>query len=330
MQSNIIHIASAADEKYKKHLMAMVSSAISSAGSKYKIVFHLWGDGFSNESTLVFEGFIAGKGHEINWLEDISRGLDIPITMYFTRAASFRLFLADVIEDTVDTVIYLDSDTIVCDGGLERLANVKLDGHALAAVTDADHDFKYTRKRIGIDDKTYRYFNSGVLVINLKRWREENATGKHITAMTENHSKLLFVDQDILNLVWKDDVMYLLLNFNVTSVNYALPPKFLAKGNGSPYYRIAEIYGATETPFVLHFYGYMMNRPWKKACYHPKKNYYMKAANESPYRFAQEKTSLCEMLYYVRIHYLGYPETVIKRMFFGAASWVKSNILMRK
>ncbi len=308
-----LHIASVADEKYKGHLMAMIVSAMQSAGEDYTLVFHILGDGFTAETVTTYEDFIRGKGHEIHWLADTSGDVAIPITMYFSRAASLRLFLAEMVPSELDTILYLDSDTILCGNAVERFAQLNIGDKALGVVADADVIFKYMTRRTGITDMGYRYFNSGVLLINLKKWRAQNATQKHIETLTKWGEKLLYVDQDVLNICWKDDLCYLPLNFNVTSASYAFSPNFLAKRKGSPFYTAGEIRDATAHPLVLHFIGYTMDRPWKSACYHPLKQVYINAANLSPYGFTLEKSTPQETRKYTRMRWFRHVPAMIGR-----------------
>lgn len=322
-----LHVVSVADEKYARYMLAMIASAMASAANDVHIDFHILGDGFSPETVSVYEKFVREGGHSLHWLRDTSADAEIPLTMYFSRAASLRLFLAEMLPD-VDKAAYLDADTIVCGDGMRRLAEVDLGGRALGVVADADIIFKYMARATGITDPTYRYFNSGVMVINLAKWRREGATEKHLRVLRARQGKMVYVDQDVLNICWKDDLMYLPLNFNVTSPAYAFGAKFLEKRRfGAPYYTAPEIEDARRNPYVLHFIGYTMARPWKAACYHPKKQLFIDAANATPYGYRLEKSTPSEMYKYTRIRVLRDLEPRFLRLFWATLARVKWFVL---
>lgn len=92
-----------------------------------------------------------------------------------TRATFYRLFLADLLPDTIEKVLYLDGDIVVrqslCD-----LWNVDLTGYAIAAIPDAagiNNIEWYARLGYPPD---LGYFNAGVLLINLEYWRQNQVT----------------------------------------------------------------------------------------------------------------------------------------------------------
>ena len=297
-----LHITSTFDEKYKVYLMAMISSAIQSAGDDFELTFHLFGDGISADTTGTYETFIREKGHAVHWLRDATAGVEIPLTSYFSRVASARLFLADAIDSSVDSVVYLDSDVIVCPGAIHALYETDIGDRALGVVEDfAFTDVNAMAQNIGIYDESYRYFNSGVLIINLKKWRSENATQKHVEILAQKGSSFIYVDQDVLNLCWKDDLHYLPYRFNATSILFAFTQGDILN---APRYDTNEILEAINRPMLLHFYGFLENRPWKTFCFHPKRKLYVKAAKASPYPFVLENTPWRQSADYTKLYLL--------------------------
>lgn len=100
----------------------------------------------------------------------------------FKRAAkhisietNFRLKIASLIPN-VEKCIYLDSDLILTEN-ISKLWMQDIDDYYFAAVTD---------KKVG--------FNAGVLLINLKKWREDNLEKKFFEYAKENMSHLRSVD----------------------------------------------------------------------------------------------------------------------------------------
>src|SRR5690606_37585685 len=86
-----------------------------------------------------------------------------------------RLFLTELVPAEWRRVIYLDADTITCTN-LAALAELDLDGHLIAAVQDdgvpyvsSPHGVREWRE-LGLP-ATMRFFNAGVLVVDLEQWR---------------------------------------------------------------------------------------------------------------------------------------------------------------
>ena len=93
-------------------------------------------------------------------------------------AAFFRYFIADEVQE--DRVLYLDSDTIV-NAKLDDLFTLDLQDYAIAAVQDFDQSGWLTT------------FNSGVMVIDAKKWREKNST-QSLLELTAQHHEHVYGD----------------------------------------------------------------------------------------------------------------------------------------
>ena len=81
-----------------------------------------------------------------------------------------RLYLDDLLPESIDKVLYLDSDVLVTDS-LQELWNTDLRNHVAAGVKDCINKKYY--ELLGIKEGAH-YCNSGVILINLQKWREEH------------------------------------------------------------------------------------------------------------------------------------------------------------
>ena len=150
----------------------------------------------SNAQAMFLEQILK-EGNEENTLELIdltdmfkAEMLDsVNMRNHFTPYAMLRLF-ADKLPQIPDKIIYLDTDTII-NNDLSELYNVDVENFELACVKDI---YNWTSpSRWGIKD----YFNSGVLLLNMKKIRE---TGMFERARKLCHDKkMLYPDQDVLN-----------------------------------------------------------------------------------------------------------------------------------
>jgi len=122
-----------------------------------------------------------------------------------------RLLIPDLLPDQVKKVIYMDIDTLVL-GEISELWNLSLEGYALGAVHDwngvvNDALLIPNYEELGFSDGG-KYFNSGVLLIDLERWREEKIAYQLIQCTIVNKDYVQYDDQYAFNVVfhkqWKE------------------------------------------------------------------------------------------------------------------------------
>ena len=133
----------------------------------------------------------------------------LPIRDYYSNTTYFRLFIPDMFPQ-YRKALYIDSDTIVV-GNIAELYDHKL-GKLYAGVcpdrvvaqTDILGD--YVEKVLGV--KRARYFNAGVMLMNCSQFRENHLLDEFLEML---HIYLFVVaqDQDYLNLICKNQVLYM-------------------------------------------------------------------------------------------------------------------------
>ena len=114
---------------------------------------------------------------------------------HITQAMYYRYLFADLLPKSVKRLIYMDAD-IICKGDILPLWQTDLRGKVLGAVRDYGED--RSCGRIGL--KNGRYFNSGVLLMDLVKWRHQKLTQKLFRWLEQvGDTKILWGDQDALN-----------------------------------------------------------------------------------------------------------------------------------
>jgi len=137
-------------------------------------------------------------------------------------ATYYRLFISNYLDDSLDTILYLDADTI-CKGDItkdiEHLSEKILKENILF-VASSEVDPEISCKRLGM--KQNKYFNAGVMLINLKKWKEENMGETLTNIMKRKYDSILWWDQDILNSYADGDYLELNpeLNFRLNYHNF--------------------------------------------------------------------------------------------------------------
>lgn len=125
------------------------------------------------------------------------------------KASYGRLFLDRLLPDVRGRVLYIDGDTLV-DVDVVRLLTMPLDDAVLGAVEDVGRivtgfqDKDRVRLQLG---PSGRYFNSGVLLIDIDRWRRGRIGSLALDMLHSDCAPLVHGDQCALNYVlrgqWK-------------------------------------------------------------------------------------------------------------------------------
>lgn len=173
--------------------------------------------------------------------------------LYVSKAALYKFLIPELID--VDKVLYLDSDILVLDS-LRKLYETPLGDNYAAVVRDMGAEIE---DQYHIKNKVPYYFNSGMMLLNLKALRKYRISQKLIE-MRQNDTSETFMDQDTFNKVFKGRTIlvpprynYLLTNFE--ECNYS--PDDIALFYGLD---IGEINKMIEHPVILHLTN--KKKPW--------------------------------------------------------------------
>lgn len=257
MNKNIINIVLASDNNYAQHLAVVAASVLCNAESK--VHFHVLSDGISRENLVLIQHTVEGLGGKII-LYDLSgyRCFDNLFTSgHISKAAYFRLDIANILPEDVEKVIYMDVDLLVLQD-IAELWNFDLTDKPMAAVPDygimaSKRLMKQKHQVLGISMDSL-YFNSGVVIMDLKKWREHNYAEQVIKLAAEGD--LPHHDQDALNKVFVDNWMPLPLKWNVIPPVFNLFSKILFRNDLRK-----NAISARKDKAVLHYAG--RYKPWE-------------------------------------------------------------------
>lgn len=265
-----IHVAACCDENYVAYATVMMLSALE-AGTSEKIHFHLINCGIADTSLDKLRREVKNNHGLISiYNPDESKYEGLP-THRYGPAVYQRINLPDYIPSDIHKIIYLDSDTLVL-GDLADLWHMDLEGHPMAAV----ENFSPTAC-IDVNLDRQEYFNSGVLLIDLDTWRQENIHHQVAEYAKYNASRLQYVDQCSLNAVLHKRWLRLPAEWNQQSDIHNVNTKYV-KGCS---YSKAEIERAMREPKIVHFIG--TRKPWKIYCFHPFKSIYRSYLRKTPW-----------------------------------------------
>ena len=126
-----------------------------------------------------------------------------------------RLFLGNILN--VNRVLYLDSDLLITKD-LTNLFYTSMEGCVVgvAGVRELRYALDKDMLLAYGHDASSKYFNSGVMLIDLDRWRKQDIFEKCIEFANANPDSLVSHDQTILNYIfYKNDFLELDSNYNI-------------------------------------------------------------------------------------------------------------------
>lgn len=182
------------------------------------------------------------------------------LSHHLTVATYFRLFFSELLPKSITEILFLDSD-IVVQGSLSDMIPLALNQkYYLYAV---DHLFKINDfdRLLDMNYKSKKYFNAGVLYINLKKWRDEKIHLLFQDILNKYNEKILWADQDILNIAFED--LWGELDFKYNA--FELTEK-----------------DCTQDYRIIHYTG--SSKPWHFRNNHPYKNLYWKYLRMTPFK----------------------------------------------
>lgn len=197
--------------------------------------------------------------------------------IHVTATALFKLNLPDILQNE-DKVVYVDGDTLI-QKSLYNLYNCELNSNYVASVNDMmdkkDSGFSTYAAQVGLRRESY--FNSGVMLLNLEKMREDGITRK-LLEYRENGINY-YMDQDAFNIVLGEKRVTLpyIYNFLSTVTDFFELEEISEKYFHEEKHSIGE---CIETAVILHFAGgikpWEYNLPWYSSIFF---DYY----NRSPY-----------------------------------------------
>lgn len=189
----------ACDAAYAMQLATTLRSIVETNKNGWPLDVHVLSDGFIEVTrTKVLNSLPKGSAL-IRWVPvDLGLFREFGTHPYISKMTFARFLIPQMFSNDVSRVMYLDTDILVLDN-LESLGKAELEGAVLGAVLDGlDVQLKAGMPGLEKVPQCQNYFNAGVLLIDLHRWRIEKISEKALEYLTQ-HPRSPFSDQDALN-----------------------------------------------------------------------------------------------------------------------------------
>lgn len=231
--------------------------------------------GFKDETKEKYNRLAEKYGRKIIFIPmpDINKEYGIGLTSIkktWLFDSYSRLYLDSILPENVERVLYLDGDTLNLDS-LKDLWEMDLGDNYCAAALDCIGESYYNLFEI-TDGK---YCNSGVILFDLIKWKENNVSQKVQEYVREKNGYVFFMEQSVFNIILQGKVAYLPGKYNVSSIMQMFTPKELWRMRKPKYfYSQKEIKEAIKKPAIIHMTSlfYIINKPWNEVTNHPNKD----------------------------------------------------------
>lgn len=267
-----MHLAFSSDNNYIPYLKTAVLSVF--RNNKTEVNIHILSNGIKDNNKRELENLSENQLQRCFFydLSNIRERLGNLKVETISLSAYSRLFIADILPDNIDKVIYMDCDSLILNS-FQELMNLDIDNYLLAGVEDVvDFSFK---TRLDIPEKA-KYINSGMLLMNLKKFRDESATTRIKEFIHNFKGEIPHHDQGTINALFYEQILILHPKYNCMTPFFYLNSKKLKKlYNMSEYYSDKELLEATKSPVFVHFTPFFITRPWVKNCEHPLTSKYL-------------------------------------------------------
>lgn len=287
--SNTMNVAISINEAFIPYAYTMLTSLFENNTTRKIRVFILFGN-IPDSSLLVFENLEKKYNQEIqciqiplDWFPD-----SLPRNEEWTVEIYFRLTLQDILPESIDRVLYLDTDTII-NKSLDDLYDLDFQGKSIITCKDMSvakvgllpkQETLFARH---IANGDFSYFNVGVLLLNIDKIRKGKNFDYYMEQILQRLSYIFAPEQDLLNDLFYGDVLY------VDETKYDLFAK-LAHSQGKGYDWVKE------NTTIIHYAG---RKPWSPDTlrYDTEKIWWEYAKLTPFYNSLLEQTFLAEIEY---------------------------------
>jgi len=217
-ENKIVPVFFASDRNYIPYLTVAIKSMVNKIDDKDQYRIYILTNDVT-ENDIVEIRSLEKDNFKIE-IVDVNPKIEsiknkVALRDYYSVSIYFRLFIPTLFPQ-YDKAIYLDSD-IVLNDDIAKMFKEDIGNNYLGAVLDetvfTNKDFiYYVREALDVTEK--QYFNSGVLIMNLKKFRDNDIENDFYKWVNSYDFGTVAPDQDYLNCISKNKVKYLELGWN--------------------------------------------------------------------------------------------------------------------
>lgn len=290
---NNIPIIFSSDNNYVPYLAVAIKSLICNSSTDKNYDIFVIDEHISEENKCALNKLIPENAKNINitfvdvtsYLKGIKRSI-FYCHGHFSISTYYRFFIPRILKN-FNKAVYLDCDIVVL-SDVAKLYEVELTSHIIGAVKDTEvirsvqkdavyyqERMAYFTQKLGIKNPN-NYFQAGVLLLNLDKMRKESFEEKCINRLIEVKNPG-YVDQDILNSLYEDQIKFLPMNWNI---EWQLPIQHKHLIEMLPSELYTDYMNGYNVPSIIHYCS--IYKPWKSPDF-PLAKYFWKYARLTPF-----------------------------------------------
>lgn len=265
-----MNIVFACDMNYAQHLAVAMCSLFENNRSEV-IDVYLFNSDFQGKPWEALQSLARRYGRRLIDVKIRDKDFENLVTRFhYTKEMYYRFCIAEKLDHS--KALYLDAD-IVVNGSVKDLYETEIDDYYLAGVVNPGFD---RHDELGMSAEA-KYFNSGVMLLNLPAWRRDSIKEKVIHVVETKRLAVHYPDQCGMNAVvngrWRE-----------LHPRYNLQGCFFEAGasNYAECFKENELEAAMRDPVIIHFSG--SGKPWRVRSKHPYRKLYWKFLRKTPFK----------------------------------------------
>ncbi|WDL88473.1 glycosyltransferase family 8 protein [Priestia aryabhattai] len=254
-------IVTVTDDRYAQHLGVMLTSLFENKVLKNLIEIYVVSSRLKQDNKNKLEDICSNYDAICTFVEvNGEQYSNLSVRNHMSHAAYYKISIPYLLSE-VDKALFLDCDLIIRED-IKDLWDIDIKDYLIAAVENPGFN-RHDQLGIPLNHKT---FNSGVMLMNLKKWREEKIPEKVIGFLHENSHRLSLHDQDGFNAIMYGQWLHIHPEWNQQTKFFEIKPNEIS-------YSKEEFKKALQQPAIIHYTT--SSKPWHFLNKHPyKKEYY--------------------------------------------------------
>ncbi|MCH5185707.1 MAG: glycosyltransferase family 8 protein [Oscillospiraceae bacterium] len=291
---NIIPVVFAANDNYVPYLGVALTSLIANISDENMYMIYV----LTTDISDVHMKKISAMGKsdvKIEFIDvsDLMSGRKIGTVKHLSPETAYRLLIEKIFKD-YEKILYLDCD-IVINRDVAELYNTDIGDNLLGAARGMVFEPEYIADELKLNRDNY--FNAGILVMNVKKFAQENIGEKGLEMLSQKNYNSQ--DQDVLNILCQDRVKYLDSHWNI---EWQYITGMVKKFYITEY--IEKIITYRDDPYIVHYTSHI--KPWinpgflladyfwkyaKKSDFYDEITERYRAKKEYDFKFPEEKVN---------------------------------------